>query len=188
MRWPSCVTFFVDVMTGMPSIVAGLFIYTVWVLTLGFQRSRLRRRPSRSSILMIPVVVRSHRGDAQARARTSCASRRSRSGVPTLAHDPQGRPADRARRASSPASCWASPGSSGETAPLLLLTGFTQSINTNPFRGPQAALPTIIYDQAQRPSQIAHRPGLGRRARPDRPRHDPQPGRPRSIARMTRVR
>ena len=33
------VTFFVDVMTGVPSIVAGLFIYTFWVLTFGFERS-----------------------------------------------------------------------------------------------------------------------------------------------------
>ena len=32
-------TFFVDVMTGVPSIVAGLFIYTFWVLTFGFERS-----------------------------------------------------------------------------------------------------------------------------------------------------
>ena len=43
----------------------------------------------------------------------------------------------------------------GETAPLLLLTGFTQSINFNLFSGPIAACPRIIFDQAGRPSQIA---------------------------------
>jgi phosphate transport system permease protein len=35
----------------------------------------------------------------------------------------------------------------GETAPLLLTTFFTNSINLNPFNGPQAALPTFIWDQ-----------------------------------------
>ena len=34
-----------------------------------------------------------------------------------------------------------------ETAPLLLTTFFTTSINFNPFKGPQAALPTLIWDQ-----------------------------------------
>ena len=35
----------------------------------------------------------------------------------------------------------------GETAPLLLTTFLTQSYNNNPFAGPQAALPTFIWDQ-----------------------------------------
>jgi phosphate transport system permease protein len=35
----------------------------------------------------------------------------------------------------------------GETAPLLLTTFLSQSINMNPFVGPQAALPTFIWDQ-----------------------------------------
>src|SRR5664279_2355143 len=52
------VTFFVDVMTGVPSIVAGLFIYTIWVLALGFQRSGFAATFA-LAILMIPVVVRS---------------------------------------------------------------------------------------------------------------------------------
>jgi len=35
----------------------------------------------------------------------------------------------------------------GETAPLLLTTFLTQSYNYNPFSGPQASLPTFIWDQ-----------------------------------------
>ncbi len=35
----------------------------------------------------------------------------------------------------------------GETAPLLLTTFLSQSINTNPFAEPQASLPTFIWDQ-----------------------------------------
>jgi phosphate transport system permease protein len=43
----------------------------------------------------------------------------------------------------------------GETAPLLLLNGFTTSINFDPTHGPQAALPLIIFDQAGKPNDIA---------------------------------
>ena len=35
----------------------------------------------------------------------------------------------------------------GETAPLLLTTFLSQSMNWNPFSGPQAALPTFVWDQ-----------------------------------------
>ena len=52
------VTFFVDVMTGVPSIVAGLFIYTFWVLTFGFRALRVAASLA-LTILMIPVIVRS---------------------------------------------------------------------------------------------------------------------------------
>ena len=52
------ISFFVDVMTGIPSIIAGLFIYTFWVLTLGFQRSGFAGSLA-LTILMIPVIVRS---------------------------------------------------------------------------------------------------------------------------------
>ena len=54
-RW---VTFFVDVMTGIPSIVAGLFIYTGLILTLGWERTGFTGALS-LTILMIPVMVRS---------------------------------------------------------------------------------------------------------------------------------
>ena len=34
----------------------------------------------------------------------------------------------------------------GETAPLLLTTFLSQSMNWNPFSGPQATLPTFVWD------------------------------------------
>ena len=146
------VTFFVDVMTGIPSIVAGLFIYVVWILTLHMQRSGFPAALA-LSILMIPVVVRSTEEMLKLvpnELRESSLAL----GVP------------RWRTILKVVIPTALPGIItgimlgvarviGETAPLLLLTGFTQSINQNMFSGPIAALPTIIYDQAQRPSQIA---------------------------------
>lgn len=51
-------TFFVDVMTGIPSIVAGLFVLSLWILILGMGYSGFAGSMA-LSILMIPVVVRS---------------------------------------------------------------------------------------------------------------------------------
>jgi phosphate transport system permease protein len=43
----------------------------------------------------------------------------------------------------------------GETAPLLLTVFITDSINTDPFTGPQMGLPLYVFDQAQRPNVTA---------------------------------
>src|SRR5262249_17828685 len=43
----------------------------------------------------------------------------------------------------------------GETAPLLLTVFGSQSINTDPFRQPQEALPLYIFDQAGQAQQTA---------------------------------
>ena len=59
-RLARTITFLVDVMTGIPSIVAGLFAYALFVLFFGARRpAGLRRRRSRCRLLMIPIVVRS---------------------------------------------------------------------------------------------------------------------------------
>lgn len=53
------VTFFVDVMTGIPSIVAGLFAYAVFALIVGPGTKLGIVGAVALSVLMIPVVVRS---------------------------------------------------------------------------------------------------------------------------------
>ena len=57
-RLARSINFFVDVMTGIPSIIAGMFIFTFWILTLGFPQSGLAAGLA-LSILMIPVVIKS---------------------------------------------------------------------------------------------------------------------------------
>ncbi|HET7474613.1 MAG TPA: phosphate ABC transporter permease PstA [Dermatophilaceae bacterium] len=52
------VSFMVDILTGVPSIVAALFIYAVWVTTFGLQRVGFAVCLA-LVLLMIPVVVRS---------------------------------------------------------------------------------------------------------------------------------
>jgi phosphate transport system permease protein len=146
------VTFFVDVMTGIPSIVAGLFIFTAWILVAGFHRSGFAATLA-LAILMIPVVVRSTEEmlklvpDELREASYALGVPKWRTilrvVIPTaLAGIVTGIMLGVARVM-------------GETAPLLLLNGFTTSINMDPFHGPQAALPLIVWDQAGRPNDAA---------------------------------
>lgn len=53
------ITFFVDVMTGIPSIVAGLFAYALFALIMGPGTKMGIVGAVALSVLMIPVVVRS---------------------------------------------------------------------------------------------------------------------------------
>jgi phosphate transport system permease protein len=143
-RLSRSISFFVDVMTGVPSVVVGLFIFTAFVLTLGMERSGFTASLA-LTILMLPVVVRS----TEEMLRIVPRELREASyalGIPkwrtilkvvlptALGGIVTGAMLAIARVA-------------GETAPLLLTTFLSQSINTNPFQGPQAALPTFIWDQ-----------------------------------------
>jgi len=143
-RLARAVSFFVDVMTGVPSVVVGLFIYTSVILTLGMERSGFAAALA-LTILMIPVVVRSTEemlrivprdlreasyalGIPKWRTILKVVLPTALSGIITGAMLAIARVA-------------------GETAPLLLTTFMSQSINFNPFQGPQAALPLFIWDQ-----------------------------------------
>jgi len=57
-RLAKVVSFTVDILTGIPSIVAALFIYALWVTVFGFQRVGFAVCLA-LTLLMIPVVVRS---------------------------------------------------------------------------------------------------------------------------------
>ncbi|MCT1596780.1 phosphate ABC transporter permease PstA [Corynebacterium sanguinis] len=50
-------TFMVDILSGVPSIVAALFIYALWITVLGQQRSGFAVSLS-LILLMVPIVVR----------------------------------------------------------------------------------------------------------------------------------
>jgi hypothetical protein len=57
-RFARLVSFMVDILTGVPSIVAALFIYAVWVTTFGLDRVGFAVSLA-LVLLMIPVIVRS---------------------------------------------------------------------------------------------------------------------------------
>jgi len=52
------ISFTVDILSGVPSIVAALFIYAIWVTAFGFSRSGFAAALA-LVLLMIPVIVRS---------------------------------------------------------------------------------------------------------------------------------
>ncbi|GGR02906.1 phosphate ABC transporter permease PstA [Streptomyces pilosus] len=143
-RLAKAVTFFVDVMTGIPSIVAGLFVLSVWILMLDMGPSGFAGSMA-LSILMIPVVVRSTEemlklvpnelreaslalGVPKWRTILKVVLPTSIGGITTGVMLAIAR-------------------ITGETAPVLLLVWVTNFINTNPFQDPQASLPMYIYLQ-----------------------------------------
>ncbi len=144
-------TFFVDVMTGIPSIVAGLFAYAIMSMVLGpGARSGLAGALA-LSVLMVPVVIR----NSEEMLRLVPADLREAA----LA---LGSPVYRViLRVVLPT---AAPGLVsgimlgtcrivGETAPLLLVAGFTDSMNYNIADGRLTTLPVFIYSQWQNAGQ-----------------------------------
>jgi phosphate transport system permease protein len=142
-RLARAITFFVDVMTGIPSIVAGLFAFALFALffgpgvRLGFMGSVAL------SVLMIPVVVRS----TEEMLKIVPNELREASyalGVPkwrtilkvvvptSIAGIASGITLSIARVI-------------GETAPLLIAVGITTGVNLNPFDGRMATLPVFSY-------------------------------------------
>ncbi len=151
-RLARLVTFTVDVMTGVPSIVAGLFVYTVWILGLGLSRSGFPAALA-LTILMVPTVVRS----TEEMLRLVPNDLREASlalGVPKW-RTIIGIVLPTATAGIVTGVMLGIARVIGETAPLLLLIGGTDSINMDPLHGPQSALPLIIFDQASRPNPEA---------------------------------
>ncbi|WP_458244571.1 phosphate ABC transporter permease PstA [Streptomyces sp. MAI_2237] len=151
-RLAQAVTFFVDVMTGVPSIVAGLFILSLMLIfdmqPFGFAGSLAL------AILMMPVVVRSTEemlklvpnelreaslalGVPKWRTILKVVLPTSIGGITT------GIMLAIARIA-------------GETAPVLLLVFGNRFINNNPFEGPQQSLPLYVYQQYAAGNEYAY--------------------------------
>ena len=140
-RLKRVVSFMVDILTGVPSIVAGLFIYAVWVTTLGFQRVAFAVSLA-LVLLMVPTIVRSTEemlklvpnelreasyalGVPKWKTIASIVLPTALSGIVT------GIMLGLARVM-------------GETAPLLILGPYNSSIATDLFNGNMATLPTMI--------------------------------------------
>ena len=146
------ISFFVDVMTGVPSIVAGLFIYTALILTGILQQSGLAAGLA-LAILMLPVVIRATEemlrivpnelregalalGVPHWKVIVRIVIPTAISGIITGVMLAVARVA-------------------GETAPLLLTTFLAQDMNPNPVAGSQTSLPTFIWDQISRGTPAA---------------------------------
>jgi phosphate transport system permease protein len=140
------IAFMADVMTGVPSIVMGLFIYTIWVLHFGY--SGLAGSFA-LACLMLPVVIRSsyemlllvpnHLREAS----YAVGATKARVTLTVVLPAAIGGIVSGALLAVARAA--------GETAPLLFVILTVQSTNTNLFSGPNTALSTQIFVNAQSP-------------------------------------
>ncbi|GAA1900472.1 phosphate ABC transporter permease PstA [Williamsia serinedens] len=137
-------TFMVDILSGVPSIVAALFIYAVWRTTLGLPRSGFVVALA-LVLLMVPIVVRSTEemlkivpqdlreasyalGVPKWRTIASIVLPTALSGIVTGVMLAVARVM-------------------GESAPVLILVGSTRAINNNPFEGNQQSLPLMMVQQ-----------------------------------------
>ncbi len=140
------IAFMADVMTGVPSIVMGLFIFTIWVLHFGY--SGLAGSLA-LACLMLPIVIRSSYemlrlvpdelrqgsyalGATKARVTLTVVLPTALSGIVSGALLAVARAA-------------------GETAPLLFTILTVEATNTNLFSGADTALSTQIFANAQSP-------------------------------------
>jgi phosphate transport system permease protein len=147
-RFASVVRFFTDVMTGVPSVVMGIFIYTVWVLHFGATGRSAIAGALALGCLMLPIVVRS----TEEMLRLVPDDLRQASaalGVPTW------------RTVVTVVLPAALPGitsgamlavarAAGETAPLLFTIGSVHELHLSPF-GQNTALSSQIFSNATQP-------------------------------------
>jgi phosphate transport system permease protein len=143
------VRFLSTVMTGVPSIVMGLFIYVSFTVRQGTNGFQGFGGSLALAALMLPIIIRS----VEEMLRL----------VPeNLREASMGLGATKSRTILTVVLPAALPGvmsgcllavarAAGETAPLIFTIGAAKSLNTNPFKGPMAALPREIFSNAQQP-------------------------------------
>jgi phosphate transport system permease protein len=137
-------SFAVDILTGVPSVVAALFVYALWIATLGFPRSGFAVSLA-LVLLMVPVIVRA----TEEMLRIVPLDLREASyalGIPkwkTIVRIviPAGMPGIVTGIMLALARV------AGETAPLLILVGYSQAMNFNMFSGFMGSLPGMMYNQ-----------------------------------------
>lgn len=150
-RFAVVVRTIVEAMTALPSIVAGLFVYTVLIVALGFPRSGFAAAMA-LSVMMLPIIARA--ADVVLRV------------VPGGLRE-----ASLALGASRWRTVWhvvlptARPGLAtalilgvargvGETSPVLLTSGVATFFVTNPTDGVMNSLPLFIFKGARSPEPM----------------------------------
>jgi phosphate transport system permease protein len=148
----------VEAMTALPSIIAGLFIYTVLIIEIGVPKSGFAAAMA-LSVMMLPIIARA--ADVVLRV------------VPGGLRE-----ASLALGASKWQTVWrvvlptARPGLAtalilgiargvGETSPVLLTSGASTFMNTNPLSEPMNSLPLFVYTAVRSGEPIYIERGFG---------------------------
>jgi phosphate transport system permease protein len=135
------VSFMIDILTGVPSIVAALFVYAVWITVFGFNRVGFAVSLS-LVLLMLPVVLRSTEEmlklvpDELREASYALGVPKWKTILKVVVPTAFGGIITGVMLGLARVM--------GETAPLLILVGYSKNINLNPFSGFMGALPTMI--------------------------------------------
>ncbi|WP_153396835.1 phosphate ABC transporter permease PstA [Ornithinicoccus halotolerans] len=154
-RLAHVIRFFVDVMTGIPSIVAGLFAFALWAVVFGIGTKDGMAGAVALSVLMIPTVVR----NSEEMLRIVPNELREASlalGVPkwrTIVRVVL--PTAASGLASGVTLAIARV--IGETAPLLVAVGYARALNTNLLEGPMNTLAVYAYYMFTKPLSPAYR-------------------------------
>jgi phosphate transport system permease protein len=146
-----------DVMTGVPSIVMGLFIYVAWVLT--FQERTGFAGALALACLMLPIVIRSSEEilrlvpDELRQASLALGAARWRTTLTVVL------PA--ASSGITSGSLLAIARAAGETAPIIVTVGLFLRGNWNLFEGENTTLAAQIFRHAQRPFEASQERAWG---------------------------
>jgi len=147
-RGSSVIRFTVDAVAGLPSIVAGLLIFTLWVAGHGFSGVACS---AALAILMLPTVTRTSEeilrtvpGSLREASLALGAPRWKVVGMVVL---------PTARAGLLTAVILGIARAIGETAPALLTALGSARTNLNPFTGPQANLPLFVWSLIRTPNQ-----------------------------------
>jgi phosphate transport system permease protein len=148
--------FFSDVMTGVPSIIMGLFIFAIWVLHFGF--SGLAGAFA-LACLMLPIVIRSTY--EMLRLVPDALREGSYALGATKAHVTLTVVLPAAIGGIVSGVLLAVARAAGETAPLLFTILTVTTVNWNVFSGPNTSLPSLIFANANTPYAGAQSRGWG---------------------------
>ena len=158
-RLPKILRFFADVMTGVPSIVMGLFIVSIWVVRFGTDGITGFAGSLALGCLMLPIVIRSTEEmlklvpDHLREASYALGTGKARTIVKVVL--PPAFPGILSGVLLAVARA------AGETAPLLFTIGAASQTNWNPFKGPNTALSAQIFQLANQPLKSAQDRGWG---------------------------
>lgn len=144
------VRFMADVMTGVPSIVMGLFVYTVWTISHGLSAFG---GALALGCLMLPIIIRTTEEmlrlvpDELRQASYALGNRKWRTVLTVVLPAAFGGITSGVMLAIARAA--------GETAPLVFTIGAARNLNLDIFGGPTTALSVQIFGNAQTPFEAA---------------------------------
>lgn len=150
-RLARIIRFITDVMTGVPSVIMGVFVYVVWVLR--FRQQTGFAGAIALACLMLPIVIRTTEEmlrlvpDELRLASLALGARRWRTTLTVVL------PA--ALPGITSGAMLAVARAAGETAPILLVTGLTFHTNWNLFEGDNTTLAAQIFRNATQPYEAA---------------------------------